>query len=208
MRSFRTARLTTAGLLFGALALTGTYGCTEIDDGPQDPGRYEPQTSEDNVINNLQVAYRQRQIGKYAELLASDFQFYFDPKTRGQLGIEFWSRTTDSLQTEVLFNSSDVTSIKIELTWPKRSASGAGYLTPREGWTKLFLTDVFLDVDVQTPGQPVTTLRVEDQTQRFYFRKGRTYPPSGPADTLMYLVEWRDEGDPDAPGSVSGLKAN
>jgi len=205
MRSLKTARLKWVALMFCALALTGSYGCTEVDE-TDPPPVYLPQTSEDNVLNNFQVAYREREISEYAKLLASDFQFYFDPATRGQLGIEFWTRTTDSLQTEQLFNSTDVTKITIDLTWTPKSAQGAGYVQPREGWTKLFLTDVFLDVDVQPSGSPVTTYRVEDQTQRFFFRRGRTYPPSGPSDTLMYIVEWRDDGT--GATSISSLKAD
>ncbi|TPW17410.1 MAG: hypothetical protein FD129_388, partial [bacterium] len=84
------------------------------------------------------------------------------------------------------------------------SATGAGFLAPRDNWTKLFVTDVYLDVDFAPVGQEVTTYRVENQTQRFFFRRGRTNPPSGPADTLMYIVEWRDQG---VVSSISELKA-
>jgi hypothetical protein len=204
MRRIDFARLGSSLLLLGLVVLTGVYGCSEGDEMVVEPD-YLPQTTEDNVLHNFQLAYRERQINEYAKLLASDFQFYFDPATRQQLGIEFWTRTTDSLRTEQLFTSPEVTKITIQLGWNPKSASGAGFLAPRDGWTKLFLTDVFLDVDFQPAGQEVTTFRVEDQTQRFYFRRGRTYPASGPADTLMYIVEWRDQG---TQASISELKAN
>ena len=193
------------GLLFALLALVSVTGCKEEIDKP--PDEYLPQTTEDNVLNNLQVAYRQRDIREYSKLLANDFQFYFDPATRQQLGIEFWTRTTDSLQTQGLFESPEVTKIVIDLKWPARSATGAGFLGDRAGWKKLFLTDVYLDVDFAPVGQPEpTTFRVEDQRQRYYFRQGKTYPPSGAGDTLMYIVEWRDDGT--AGASISGIKAH
>lgn len=156
---------------------------------------YLPQTSEDNVLENFQRAYQRRDATAYARLLATDFQFYFDPVTRNQLGIEFWTRTEDSRRTEDLFRSSEVTKIVIALDWLRGSAVNAGFSPPREAWTKLFLTDVFLDVDFAPAGQEVTTFRVEDQAHRFFFRLGSTKPPSGPADTLVYIVEWRDQGN-------------
>ena len=99
------------------------------------------------------------------------------------------------MSTEQLFTYHDVSKIVIELDWPRGSAPGAGFAPPRDTWTKLFLTDVYLDVDFAPAGQEVTTFRVENQQQRFFFRRGRTNPPSGPADTLVYIVEWRDQGN-------------
>ncbi len=138
---------------------------------------------------------------EYSRLLATDFQFYLDPVTASQLGVEYWTRTQDSLAAERLFTSPQVTSIVIDLRWPNRSATNAGLAAPREDWTKLFITDVHLDVDFMLVGQEVTTFRVDNQQQRFFFRRGRTHPPSSPADTLVYLVEWRDQG---SSGGVRG----
>lgn len=180
-------------LLVLALCLSLT-ACGDDDEGEPADDAYLPQTSEDNVLDNFQRAYRTRDIEAYARLLASDFQFYFDPVTRDQLGISFWTRTQDSLQTGSLFGSPEVKKIVIELDWPRGSAVNAGFPPPREGWTKLFITDVFLDVDFAPVGQETTTYRIENQQQRFFFRRGRTYPPSGPADTLVYILEWRDMG--------------
>jgi hypothetical protein len=151
-------------------------------------------------MENIQRSYRTRDIEAYARLLANDFQFFFDPATRNQVGIEFWTRTEDSLRTEMLFTAPEVTRIVLELDWPRGSATNAGFLPPRHAWTKLFITDVLLEIDFAPPGEDVTTFRVENQQQRFYFHRGRTTPPSGPADTLVYIVEWRDMGT----GSSSG----
>jgi len=180
-------------LLVLALSFT-VISCGDDAEDPPPADPYLPQTSEDNVLDNFQQAYRTRDIEAYSRLLSADFQFYFDPSTRDQLGISFWTRTQDSLQTGTLFGSPEVKKIAIELDWQRGSAVKAGLLPPRNGWTQLFITDVYLDVDFAPVGQEEVTFRVENQQQRFYFRRGRTYPPSGPADTLVYLVEWRDMG--------------
>jgi hypothetical protein len=176
---------------------------TECDSFPQPPSPYLPQTSEDNVLENFQTAIRKRNVEEYLKVFSTDFQFYLDPSTRNELGIEFWALPTEAELIACWFGSDDVVSMAIDLNWVTGSATDAGFLPPREGWKKLSVNDVFLDVDFQPSGQELTTFRVEDQTQRFFFRKGRTYPPSGPADTLIYIVEWRDQGTSFRPGPAS-----
>jgi len=182
-----------------------TFSAMACGDNDDDLSKPEPcsqiQPTEDHLLNNLQNAYRERRIECYMELLAADFRFYPDPDTRSQLGVEFWTRSQDSLATSRLFNSTDVKRIAVDLAWPAGSAVSRGYLAPYAGWPRLFLTDVFLDVDIEPAGQETNTYRVEDQTQRFFFRRGRTNPPSGPADTLLYIVEWRDEGPREGKGN-------
>jgi hypothetical protein len=188
-------------------------GCASDDDTcdscPPDPG-YVAQTSPDNVLNKFQASYRARDINAYAELLAEDFRFFFDPATRNDLGIESWDAGQDSAATGALFESPVVTDITINLMYPAGddTVTGAG----RERWRHKRVTEVFLDVDVQPTGGELTTYRVENQTQDFYFRQGRT-----PADTLessptaddWYLVEWRDRGTSSTltPGRLTASEA-
>jgi hypothetical protein len=180
----------------------GTTGCEK--DPIEVVDVYLPQISEDNVLHNFQVAYRRRDIVQYSKLLADDFQFYFDPVTRGELGIQFWTRTEDSLKTELLFTSPEVTKIAIDLKWPAKTAQPSNQLPPRDIWTYYVIRDVFLDVDFAPAGQEVTTFRVEDQFQRFFFRRGKSPTPAAD-DTLVYIVEWRDFGN--EANSVSRVKA-
>lgn len=193
----------TRRLLMGlamALGLSAlSCGDDDVSYKPQ-PCSFAQQT-EDEVLNLFLVAYRNRSIDCYMELLAADFRFYLDPRTRSVLDIEYWTRSEDSLATARLFHSTEVKKVVVDLRWPNHTASSAGFLAPREGWTRLFLNDVFLDVDVKPVGQEATTYRVEDQQQQFYFRRGRTNPPAGPGDTLVYIVEWHDEGAPDRKGT-------
>ncbi len=182
-----------ATVLAAALA-----GCTKIEP-PVRAVAILPQTSESNVLRNLQTAYKTRDIQEYAKLLAEDFQFYFDEGTRQQNGTlpVFWNQFQDSVETGALFASSDVTDIRIDLSFGSpRPVSEIG----RENWTSVDVLDTFLEVDLRPqPGElEGLTLRVDGQKQKFLFRKGRN-----PADTdtttsatakLYYITEWRDFG--------------
>jgi len=187
-------RIQEVALLLAAGVLGLTFSACRKCDSCAVTDPYFSQSSEDNVLHNFQAAWRGREIQEYAKLLATDFRYIPDTNTRRQLGIESWDREAESLRVACLFRDPDIKKITMDLSWPARSADPAGFAAPRDVWTKLFLTDVFLDVDVEPVGSPLTTYRIEDQTQRIFFRKGRTWPPSGPADTLTYIVEWRDEG--------------
>ena len=182
------------------LALAGP-GCRDDGDVIDDPA-YLPQTSEDNVLENFQRSYRNRDIAAYSRLLASDFQFYFEATSREQLGIEFWTRTSDSLSTQAFFEAPAVISIDIDLKWPRGSATSVGSLQPCP-LSQIRLTDVHLDVEFAIGQEDTTTYRIENQPQEFTFRRGRTCPPSGPADTLVYIVKWVDFGASLAPARAS-----
>jgi hypothetical protein len=180
----------------GMLATLCMTACS--DDNPATT-TYLPQTTEDNVLENLIRAYNDQDIEGYSRLFASDYQWYMDPTKRKQLGIEFWTRTTDSLQAEALFSSPHVTRIDLRIDWTRGSATSSGFLPRPCEWTKLSIADLTLDVDVTCPDRGSTTFRVENQLQRLFFRRGRACPTSDPADTLLYIVEWRDEGSQAKP---------
>jgi len=169
-------------------------GCSDDDADPESSPYLVP-TSTYNILYNFEVAYREQDPEAYAGLLADDFRFYFDPATRDQLGIESWTKSEDALATGGLFEAPEVTKIVIELNYPTddQPATGAG----RERWRLRRVTDDYLSVDFAPAGQEVTTFRVENQTQDFYFRQGRSAADtlaSSPTSDDWYLVEWRDHG--------------
>lgn len=183
-------RVLLASSLVGVLAA----GCT-TEVKPVDEDEYKPRTSPANVAHNLVVSYSKREIERYAELLAEDFQFFFDAATR-PAGIPiFWTRLEDSTGTARLFRASDVTDIRITLTYGvDKPVTQVG----RDKWRWIQVTDTFLEVD-QPPvgGGEVLTLRVDGDLQDFYFRQGRTPGdtlPDSETAKLWYLVEWRDQG--------------
>lgn len=190
----RKASLFSLVLATGIVALLAV-GCTKPGGPPPDPETYKERTSPANVVNNVIVSYKKREIDRYAELLADDFQFYFDEETR-PVGIPiFWNRLEDSTGTGNLFSASDVTDIRITLTYGNDvPVTQVG----RESWRKITVTDTFLEVDKPpVGGGEVLTLRVDGDLQDFYFRKGKAPGDTLPGSTtanLWYLVEWRDQG--------------
>ena len=176
-----------------ALLLGVNSGCTKKDTIPPVVEDYiNPRTKPSDVVKNLQLAYKRRNIVEYARLLGNDFQFWFDPDTRPDNVPEFWTRQQDSTGTGNLFAATDVSDIRITLTY---GADVADNTIGHEGWRKIRVTDTFLEVDKVPPVGEVITLRVDGDVQDYYLRKGRT-----PGDTLAssptskewFLVEWHD----------------
>ena len=190
----------------GLLALLGwTTACT-TECLPPDPNCPGPppitQSSPANVVKLLQESYKQRNPVNYAKLLASDFQFWFDPATRPGSVPEFWTRLQDSTGTANLFAAEDVSDIRIELTYGSDVPDNT---IGHDKWRKIRVTDTFLEVDKVPQSGEVITLRVDGDVQDFYFRKGRTPGDtlaSSPTGKLWYLVEWRDLARLAAPGRL------
>ena len=187
-------------LLLASLLLTS---CAEDEPVyPPDPGW---NSSEDYLLTGLQVAIRQRSADELGELLADDYRYYPDPDVQALFGLEYWTRDQDLRAVKSLFESAEITRIVVDMKWPARSARGAGFTGARSDWTRLDVQDIYLDVDQELPGEEANTFRVEDHIHQFFFRHGRTFPPSGPGDTLIYLVEWRDLGRQFKPGQPSAV---
>lgn len=169
--------------------------CTgpECGDPPPPPPAiyYSELTSPENLVANLQVAYRRREIGKYAELLSSDFRFLFGPMDQGESGtVESWTAEQDSTGTDALFRTPLVSSIRIELL-PGDSGEPTELGHPPDA-VRIQLSHVRLEVD-QVDG---TTFLVT-QPQDLYFRPGREALGEDPA--RWYLLEWRELPLPAAP---------
>lgn len=169
-------------------------GCGSDD--PTAPALPEPGgASPEEVIDLFQEAWRARDIDAYTGILATDYRFIPDPVTQDELGVASLNAAEDSAAVARLFESEFVTKIAIELTWPGDPRPSGRIDSP--GWVYVDVLDVFLDVDFAPTGQEVTTFRIEDQTQRFHFRRGiapgDTLPES-PTSERWFLVEWRDFG--------------
>jgi len=175
-----------------ALVLIGFLAACSDDDTDTGSTTYLPQTSEDNVLENVIRSWEERDVAAYAKLLAADYQFYSDPTTRTQLGIEFWTRTTDSLSAEAIFNCPAVKSIEVDIDWVRGSARDPGFLDPRREWTRIDITSLSVEVVIQEPGEAPVTYRCDRHPQAALFRRGSRFP-AAQTDDLVYLVEWRDE---------------
>jgi len=188
--------------LTGSLLIVGSAvgwmllaSCEDVPYVPDDTCRgdfcptYEPLTAPENLLDNLQESYKRREIQHYAELLAPEFRFYFQPLDAATHG-EYWNRDQDSTGTDAFFRTNLVSTILIELVYgPSEVPTEAGF---DPDVRKIRINQVQLEVD-QTDG---TTLLVTD-LQDMYFRPGRA--AAGEDTTRWYLLEWRDLPSAGAP---------
>ncbi len=162
---------------------SGPFGCSKSTCPPPPPmsADYRVPASPENVMNNLIVSYRRREIETYAELLHRNFVFRFqDGDAPPELGREFWTHDEDSTGTAALFYSPQVATIFIDLTY--RDAEPA--LEPElEGAMKIRVSPMKMTVDDVTG----TTYLVEGDIQDMFFVRG-----DGADSTRWYLIEWRD----------------
>ena len=97
--------------VFGIAALL--IGCDDEESPPPDIreppppnyGDYKEPTAPESLINNLQVSYRRREIEKYAQILAPEFRFRFQPIDQNEIGKEFWTHDEDSVGTRALLTT-------------------------------------------------------------------------------------------------------
>lgn len=194
-----------AGLLLllalGGAAALGGLGCAaeERDDRPR--GASTPLLA----FDDFQRAWFERDPRGFALLLSNDYRFVLDSFTAQQTGLPSVNARQDSVAVARILNAIEVEDVRIDL----RFIGSTQTVTGPDGrdWERLEVRDVLLEVDVRPIGEALTTYRVEDQTQEFFFRLGAS---SG--DTLAgsatrdrwFLVEWRDLGFFAAPGSAEG----
>jgi hypothetical protein len=174
-------------LAAGVAAIT-LYGCIfSPSKVPPDkpPNAYREPTSPDSVLENLQVAYRRKEIEPYAKLLAPEFIFKFIPTDVQDLGLEkdFWTRDQDSTGTGNLFRTNQVSAIRIELT--HLPAYPTNDLSFPPGTMQIHVNQTQLEVD-EVSG---TTWLVTEQ-QDMFFRKG--LESAGEDTTHWFLMEWHD----------------
>jgi hypothetical protein len=183
--------------ILAVVALSAAHGCIfspKTDPPPPPPTNYKEQTSPENVLWNLQVAYRRYRtdIAEYAKLLHPEFLFYFQPNDARDLGQDYWNRDVDSTQTGALFDAQAVTRIDINLTY-----GSAAPVSPGSDTLKIRVNPTFLEVDELDEDQGVTiTWRVSGDIQDMFFVQSDRDP------SIWEIVEWRDI---DGGGGSTGL---
>ena len=176
------------GRVVFVLLLTGTFiGCDDhtvtdvCDPCPQHP--YPSPTAPESVLTNLQTSYRNREIEQYAQLLAPEFIFKFQPLDVNEIGTPHWTRDQDSIGTRALLTTPDVSDIRLDLIYGQKDPTLD--TTPPVDTLKIRIITTDLQVD-QTDG---TTWLVTDQ-QLFFFRQGK--PINGENPTHWFIYEWDD----------------
>jgi hypothetical protein len=162
--------------------LAGCIFDPKTEPPPPPRNEYAQPTAPESLVVNLQVSYRRQEIDKYADLLATDFRFFFQPVDQAQNG-ESWNADQDSTGTDALFRTPEVSTIRIELVHgPAEEPTEIGF---DPDVLKIRINNVQLEVD-QVSG---TTLLVTD-VQDMYFRPGRD--AFGEDPERYYILEWRD----------------
>jgi hypothetical protein len=182
MKQFLRVALIVAVASSSLLSVKGCIFSPKKED-PVDITEIVPQTSPENVVKNLQAAYRLRRIEEYAKLLASDFEFWFQPEDGNNIGTDFWTRDLDSLGTLALFTTERVSNITIELIHGPAEPTNELNMPP--GTMHIRIDQTQLEVD-ETEG---TTWLATD-LQDMFFRRGLV--DAGEDTTHWFLLEWRD----------------
>src|SRR5262245_55532994 len=171
-------------LLLGVAVLSGCIFSPTKVTTPPTKSPYSSPTAPESLITNLMASYRNREIEHYAEILGPDFIFRFQPIDADDIGSPFWTRDQDSTGTRALFNSPDVSDIRIDLIFGDRDTAINEPGTPLDS-LKIRIITSDLQVD-QTDG---TTWLVQDQ-QDMFFRKG--IEANGENPDYWWLYEWDD----------------
>ena len=169
-------------------------GCDEEPPlGPPNLPEYEPLTSPENLIVNLQASYQRREIEEYAKLLAPEFRFQFQPVDQGLIGKEFWNRDEDSVGTRALLETPEVAVIRIDLLYAGRDSTIDK--TPPADSVRIRIHTTDLEIYQTNDFSWVVT----DQ-QDMFFRKGISASGENPAHWFMY--EWHDLPSLSSPRST------
>jgi hypothetical protein len=176
------------GLLASGCVFSPCVGCHDFRSRPY----YSLPTAPESLITNLQVSYRTREIEHYAEMLAPEFIFQFQPIDANTIGTPFWTRDQDSTGTRALLTTTEVSEIRINLIYGARDTTVNFPGTPLDS-LKIRIITTDLQVD-QTDG---TTWVVTDQ-QDMFFRKGKV--ENGENLNYWWIYEWDDLPTLAAPG--------
>jgi hypothetical protein len=173
------------------LACVLIEGCLYIFDpcvGCRPVGRsfYSRPTAPESLITNLQASYRMREIEHYSALLAPEFIFKYQPMDASDIGAFSWTRGQDSTATRALLTTTQVSDIRISLTYGARDSS-VNLSLPIDS-LKIRIT-----TDLQVDQTDVTTWVVTDQ-QDLFFRKGR--PENREDPTRWFIYEWEEKMAP------------
>jgi hypothetical protein len=196
-------------LLLLPLAIAATAASCIFDpvapgDKPPPPAqKYEDLTERWHVLNNLELAYNQRKISRYDEVLDQDFTFFLSTGDVGGGLPDSWDRQTEMNANTNLFTKDPpppapiprCKSIKMDVQWEKPNT-----VEPNLAWVEVsppglsetwYTTTVFYDfaIDVEPD---VTYISNPGSKAQFTVRNAGTAD-----DPHWQLVEFRDLGVPE-----------
>jgi hypothetical protein len=161
---------------------------------------FENLTERAHVLNNIEVAYNQRRIDKYSELLDANFTFYLSTGDVGGGLPADWDRAVDMNANTNLFSSDPdplpkCTRIEMDVQWE----NGLTWVEiPAMGGETWYTTTVFYDFEFDV--EPNSTW-INNPGAKVQFTTRNAGTDEAP---LWKLVEMRDLGDPDLIAPTSG----
>jgi hypothetical protein len=184
-----------------ALMLLGCPFSPDKEKPKPTPDPYLPQTKPENVLENLQTSYINREITRFDSLLFDSeapgadstegytFRFWATDVTNGNVPDATWGRAEEILSASSMFSSSEVENIDIKLTYtPPYYDNTQGH----EGQQIIYVTNASLSVVARKQGEPEpTTYRVDSNFARFRF-KAQWVNATG--DSLWRIIYWEDLG--------------
>lgn len=182
------------------------FACSD-DDDPATPtecpanGPFVCQTSPDNVLHNLRVAYGSRSIGEYTKIFTEDFLFVADsvsveenPDIPPSLDVE------SELQSARNLFSSDVVeqvTLSFDAATPVAAEESDELSRPFPPGTVKVIATVSLAVEIRDlTGGENNVFCVDDDIATFFLYPHPTQTLDG--SPVWYLFEWRDRFVPSA----------
>ena len=171
-------------------------GCFSRSTSPETTGLvYTSDLAEPgNLLQNLIIAYNEREIAPYESLFAPDFTFHFAPGPEADEYPGGMTREEDLRCTRNMFASERVTDIHLDMEW----GDPVEVLWKNEPAVRISLLDMELRVTTLTG-----ILQTTGHRQDFYFRMGESGRGEEPG--RYYIVGWVDHGAaravPEAEGS-------
>lgn len=168
--------------------------CSEDDSPvipPPDPV-YKSLANRSDVLNNLELAWNDRNLTRYEQILDSGFTFFLSPGDVGGSIPEQWGRADEILQTSRLFdrNLSDpnfprVTSLVVDIEFEGAPIQWVEESGPGETW---YSAVIFYDFMIHVVPD-LTYIPVPGARGRFTVRNAGTEEAP-----KWQLVEWHDLG--------------
>jgi hypothetical protein len=189
-----------AAVAIGALAALAAcdHDIVIIDGVMPPPPTFLPRTSPQNLLHNLKLAYKHRDIAEYESLLANpDFTFVLSPEDQQKPYLpDDWGRDPEILIHSRMFDAEMVQQLTLDFV------VGDVVWDATQGMYTVMISNVYLYLYGSTPGHPteVKEYRVSDSRSKLWFRKN-PWTTGASHDSVWTIVRWEDE-----PADTRALK--
>jgi hypothetical protein len=164
--------------LLVVVVFAGCGGGCGGDDAAEDPhSRWF--SSPTQVVEGIMHAYQTRNDTLYADFLADDFRYYFEPQGADSVDILGWGKEEEVVATGNLFKTEDVEGLTYTLRIREElAASGSG----RQDWMMVRIDG----------GEMVVSVRDKEPMQVILNRQEIILRPRNHPDRKWEIVEWHD----------------